>query len=92
MIVQNVRDPATPLVGAQEMRAALGQRAQLLTVDQGGHGASYGESNECSKEAVTNYFVTGVLPSQDTTCAAQTTPLAQTAAQAEASSQLRLLR
>lgn len=92
MIVQNLRDPATPLVGAQEMRAALGQRAQLLTVDQGGHGASYGEANECSSEAVTTYFVTGFLPSQDTQCAAEDNPFVQTEAEAAASKELRRRR
>jgi pimeloyl-ACP methyl ester carboxylesterase len=92
MIVQNLRDPATPLVGAQEMRTALGQRAQLLTVDQGGHGASYGEANECSKEAVTTYLVTGVLPAQDAHCAAEDTPFVQTEAQASANKELRRRR
>lgn len=92
MIVQNLRDPATPLIGAQEMRTALGQRAQLTTVNQGGHGASYGEANDCSKEAVTNYFVAGVLPGQDTQCAAETDPLVQTEAEAAASKELRRRR
>lgn len=92
MIVQNLRDPATPLIGAQEMHTALGQRAQLLTVDQGGHGASYGEANECSVEAVTDYFVTGILPAQDTQCAAETNSQTQTEAEAAASKELRRRR
>lgn len=38
LMVQNDRDPATPLAGARTMRRAFGDRAAMLTVDQGGHG------------------------------------------------------
>src|SRR5207253_10923565 len=38
LMVQNLRDPATPFVGAPGMRAALARRARMVTVDQGGHG------------------------------------------------------
>ena len=37
LIVQNTRDPATPLVTALGLRRALGSRAVMVTVDQGGH-------------------------------------------------------
>ena len=38
LMVQNLRDPATPLAGAKELRQALGDRARMVTADQGGHG------------------------------------------------------
>lgn len=71
LVVQNQRDPATPYANGQEMRTALGNRARLLTVVQGGHGASYGERNECAKETVTSYLVAGIYPTNDTTCPAE---------------------
>ena len=71
LIVHNRRDPATPHAGAVDMRIALGQRARLVTIEQGGHGASYGEHNDCAKETVTTYLVAGRLPASDMTCAAE---------------------
>lgn len=71
LIVHNQRDPATPYANGVEMRSALGQRARLVTVEQGGHGASYGEQNECSKQTVTDFFVSGAFPANDTTCVAE---------------------
>ncbi|MGW3287998.1 alpha/beta hydrolase, partial [Streptomyces sp. NPDC001002] len=38
LMVQNERDPGTPLAGAMKMRRALGDRATMVTADQGGHG------------------------------------------------------
>ncbi|HEX6258434.1 MAG TPA: alpha/beta hydrolase [Candidatus Saccharimonadales bacterium] len=67
MIVQNTKDPATPYRYGQEMRAALGDRARLVTVEQGGHGASYGAINACAQDVVTKYLIGGALPG-DTTC------------------------
>lgn len=37
-MVQNQRDPGTPLVGACELRVALGERARMATADLGGTG------------------------------------------------------
>lgn len=71
LILQNRRDPATPYANGVEMRAALGDRSRLVTVEQGGHGASYGENNDCAKETVTNYFVAGTFPGSDFTCEAE---------------------
>ncbi|WP_394427085.1 alpha/beta hydrolase [Streptomyces sp. SGAir0957] len=36
-VAQNLRDPATPLSGALRTRRALGERARMITIDQGGH-------------------------------------------------------
>lgn len=70
LMMQNERDPATPYANALDMKAALGNRARFITVDQGGHGATYETENECSKDTVNDYFATGVLPTADFTCPA----------------------
>lgn len=72
LIIQNLRDPATPYAGAIEMRAKFGLRARIVSVVQGGHGASYGAGNDCAQGTVTNYFVQGTFPSYDPLCPAQT--------------------
>lgn len=70
LLVQNLRDPATPLGGAKEMRRALGDRARLVTVDDGGHGVWLGSENACGNNAVNRFFVEGKRPAHDTACAA----------------------
>lgn len=70
LLVQNLRDPATPLSGAREMRRALGDRARLVTVDDGGHGVWLGSENACGNNAVNRFFVEGKRPARDTACAA----------------------
>src|SRR5262249_24153585 len=71
LIMENLRDPATPLPGALEMRAALGQRARIVTVDQGGHGVYLLTANQCANNAVTGYLVTGHRPG-DSFCPSET--------------------
>ncbi|MDT8912327.1 alpha/beta hydrolase [Amycolatopsis sp. PS_44_ISF1] len=71
LIVQNLRDPATPLPGALRTRSALGERARMVTIDQGGH-VAYGAGNRCGNTTVTDYLVTGRLAPQDTFCPAET--------------------
>ncbi|BCJ33914.1 alpha/beta hydrolase [Actinocatenispora thailandica] len=71
LMVQNLRDPATPLRGALRTRRALGRRARLLTVDQGGHVVYLTGSNRCANNAVTDYLATGRRPSHDAYCPAQ---------------------
>jgi hypothetical protein len=68
LLVENLRDPATPLPGAVEMTAALGPRARLVTVDQGGHGVFLFGTNKCGNDMVTHYLVTGLRPPPGTTC------------------------
>ncbi|WP_424186852.1 alpha/beta hydrolase [Actinokineospora sp. G85] len=72
LLVQNLRDPGTPLVGARDLRRAFGDRARLVTADQGGHGA-YGllARNTCANDAVTGFLTTGELPRRDLACAAE---------------------
>lgn len=71
LMIQNRRDPLTPYTPALNLRNALGGRAKLVSVDQGGHGAAYLNTNTCASDAATNYLVSGTYPASDTNCAAQ---------------------
>ncbi|WP_329071960.1 alpha/beta hydrolase [Streptomyces sp. NBC_01429] len=71
LMVQNERDPGTPLVGARELRQAFGKRATMVTADEGGHGVYPFGKNECAKDAVTRFLTTGERPSRDRACAAE---------------------
>ncbi|MGW7578836.1 alpha/beta hydrolase [Streptomyces sp. NPDC054765] len=68
LMVQNRRDPATPYSGALKMRAALGGRARLVTLEHGGHGAYLGNGTACGDRTVTAFLTTGRRPRQDTYC------------------------
>lgn len=70
LMAQNLRDPATPLAGALRLRQALGNRARLITADQGGHGAYLFGTNSCLNNAVSSFLASGARPAQDTACAA----------------------
>ncbi|MFD8694856.1 alpha/beta hydrolase [Kitasatospora purpeofusca] len=74
LMVQNERDPGTPLVGAEELRRALGWRAQLVTADQGGHGVYPFGRNTCVNDAATVFLTTGRRPANDFACAAEARP------------------
>ncbi|MEU9007494.1 alpha/beta hydrolase, partial [Streptomyces sp. NPDC048551] len=52
-----------------KMREALGARAVLVTVEQGGHGLYLGNGNACGDRTVTTFLTTGERPAHDTTCA-----------------------
>ncbi|MCT4356865.1 alpha/beta hydrolase [Streptomyces sp. Je 1-79] len=69
LMVQSLRDPSTPYAAGLRMRAALGDRARLVTVDQGGHGMYLGNGNACGDRAVTEFLRTGERPARDTYCA-----------------------
>nr|WP_189787443.1 alpha/beta hydrolase [Streptomyces capitiformicae] len=68
LLVQNRRDPATPYVGALKMRAALDDRARLVSVERGGHGVYLNTGNECGNDAVTTFLRTGQRPERDISC------------------------
>ncbi|MFI9295753.1 alpha/beta hydrolase [Streptomyces gardneri] len=68
LMIQNLRDPSTPYSKGLKMRAALGERARLVSVDHGGHGAYLGNGNACGDAAVTRYLKDGVRPSEDVLC------------------------
>ncbi|WP_405178666.1 alpha/beta hydrolase [Nocardia sp. NBC_01377] len=53
LIAQNLRDPATPLSGTRQLRQAFGDRARMVTADQGGHLAYLFKANTCLNGTVT---------------------------------------
>ncbi|MET9491440.1 alpha/beta hydrolase [Nocardia sp. NPDC006630] len=67
LMIQNLRDPATPYSGALNLRHALGDRARLVTVDGGGHGV-YPSPIGCANNAVERFLSDGTRPDQDLTC------------------------
>ncbi|MGW5868830.1 alpha/beta hydrolase [Streptomyces sp. NPDC055239] len=71
LMVQNEQDPGTPLVGARELREALGDRTKMVTADQGGHGVYPFGTNTCANNAVTAFLVDGKRPHKDLACPAQ---------------------
>lgn len=69
LILQNRRDPATPLRGALGMKKAMGSDATFVEVDAGGHGVLVHPGlNDCAIGAMNTYLVKGELPARDLTC------------------------
>jgi hypothetical protein len=70
LILQNRRDPATPLRAARGMRRAMGDDAGLVTVDAGGHGVLiHPEPSACAVSAMETFLTGGGLPAGDRRCA-----------------------
>ncbi|MFG2329679.1 alpha/beta hydrolase [Streptomyces sp. NPDC048604] len=69
LMIQSRRDPNAPHSSGLKMRAALGDRARLVTVERGGHGMYLGNGNACGDAAVTRFLLTGERPEQDVYCA-----------------------
>ncbi|HZX03976.1 alpha/beta hydrolase, partial [Kribbella sp.] len=74
LMLQNLRDPATPLAGAEQLRKAFGDRARMVTADQGGHGVYMLNKNQCANYAGTTFLLTGKLPERDYECSAEAAP------------------
>ncbi len=70
LIVQNLRDPATPHLGGVLLRQAFDDRARLVSIDQGGHGAYIYNDNPCGLKVTTAYLVEGKRPAHDVFCPA----------------------
>ncbi|MBM7773278.1 pimeloyl-ACP methyl ester carboxylesterase [Actinokineospora baliensis] len=68
LLLQTRRDPATPYAGALGMRAALGGRARMVTVNTGNHGAYDPSTPSCAVTEAHRFLVTGVLPRRDLAC------------------------
>jgi pimeloyl-ACP methyl ester carboxylesterase len=68
LMIQNLRDPATPHAGALKMRDALGHRARLVTVDAGGHNAYLANGNACGDNTVSAFLAHGTRPDHDIRC------------------------
>ncbi|MDY7090050.1 MAG: alpha/beta hydrolase [Actinomycetota bacterium] len=69
LILQNERDPSTPLRSAQGMRRAMGSDAALVTVDAGGRGVLvHPQPSACAIGALETYLTGGSLPATDLNC------------------------
>ncbi len=68
LLVQNERDPATPLSGARQLRAALGDRARMVVVASGGHGSYVANGNACGDRTVSAFRAGGARPPNDVYC------------------------
>ncbi|MEV4641259.1 alpha/beta hydrolase [Actinoplanes sp. NPDC049548] len=64
LIVQNLRDPASPSTGG--MRRALGPGAVQITVDAGGHGVL--GNGSCADRHAVVFLTDGLLPAHDQRC------------------------
>ncbi|MFD2792138.1 alpha/beta hydrolase [Promicromonospora vindobonensis] len=73
LVLQNLRDPATPLLGGEITREAFGDRARLVSVDAGGHGVYVYGDNPCALNTATRFLLDGSLPRDDIFCGASTT-------------------
>jgi pimeloyl-ACP methyl ester carboxylesterase len=68
LLVQSIRDPATPYDGGAAMRAALGARSRLVSVQDGAHVVAFNAINACADRFATAFLVRGELGS-DAYCA-----------------------
>ena len=68
LVMQNRRDPATPLRGGELIDERFGDRSRLVSVDASGHGVYVIGDNPCALNTTTRYLVEGTLPQRDTTC------------------------
>jgi pimeloyl-ACP methyl ester carboxylesterase len=62
LMVQNIRDNGTAFSGALRTRAALGNRARMIAVDQGGHLAYLHGVNACANDLTSAYLAGGERP------------------------------
>ncbi|UOX90831.1 alpha/beta hydrolase [Amycolatopsis sp. FBCC-B4732] len=67
LILQNRRDHATPWESGVGLRRALGNRAALAGVDNGGHYV-YHEGSACADNATVTFLDSGRLPEKDLDC------------------------
>ena len=62
LLIDTHYDPATPIIGARRMHAAL-RKSQLLISGGGDHAAYLTDPNTCIDTAANNYWLKGALPS-----------------------------
>ncbi|AUS77005.1 hydrolase [Actinoalloteichus sp. AHMU CJ021] len=70
LVVQNQRDPVTPLRGGELLNEEFGERSRLLSVDGSGHGVYVLGGNPCALNVTTRFLVDGTMPERDLTCEA----------------------
>jgi len=69
LMVQNERDPATPIEGALRARDGFAGARLLTVIDEGDHTTYLSASpNDCVNNAVEDYLVDGMVPAADTSC------------------------
>ncbi|APU13140.1 alpha/beta hydrolase [Actinoalloteichus fjordicus] len=68
LIVQNQRDPVTPLRGGELLDEKFGDRSRLVNVDGSGHGVYVLGDNPCALNITTKYLVDGTMPQKNLTC------------------------
>jgi pimeloyl-ACP methyl ester carboxylesterase len=68
LVLQNERDPATPLLGGELIREKFEQRSRLVTADGSGHGAYIYGDNACLDGIATEFLLEGTMPKRDTEC------------------------
>jgi hypothetical protein len=74
LILQNLRDPSTPWITGYGLRQALGRRAAMASVDQGGHGVYLLTNATCANDLATTFLTRGTLPAHDQLCPGQPPP------------------
>jgi len=74
LVLQNLRDPATPWVTGFGLRRALDGRAAMVSVDQGGHGVYLFTDAPCANDIATAFLARGALPARDSVCPGQSPP------------------
>jgi pimeloyl-ACP methyl ester carboxylesterase len=67
VVVGTTGDPATPYSQAVDLAYSVLKRGRLITFNGEGHTA-YGHSNACVDEHVDDFFINGVVPSEDSQC------------------------
>ncbi|PRY34369.1 alpha/beta hydrolase [Umezawaea tangerina] len=67
LMVQSVRDPATPLEGAQRAHQRFAGSRLLTVTDEGDHGI-YAFGNTCVDTIVESFIIDGKTPQHDLTC------------------------
>jgi pimeloyl-ACP methyl ester carboxylesterase len=80
LMVQTRTEAVTPYQGALGMRQALGQRAKMVTVNTGNHGAYDPSTPSCAVREVHRFLETGVLPVRDQFCEPDPAPETRTTA------------
>ncbi|WP_275002681.1 alpha/beta hydrolase [Promicromonospora iranensis] len=70
LILQNRRDPVTPVAGGERLHEKFGDRSRLVTVDGSGHGVYVLGGNACALNVGTTYLVEGEMPRRDVSCRA----------------------
>ena len=69
LMVQNERDPATPLEGALRARDDFAGARLLTVLDEGDHTTYMSlDPNKCVDDTVEDYLVQGTVPERDSSC------------------------